>query len=89
MKKAKLTRKNITLSEKKYSNHVSVTSTPMEVFLSFKLLSPETPNIENAEKVVTLTLPPPVAISLIEAMKDSIGKQIKLLRDKGKKRGRK
>ncbi|MCU0641719.1 MAG: hypothetical protein MUC35_06505 [Candidatus Margulisbacteria bacterium] len=74
------------LSEKKYANFVSVTATPTEVFLLFKLLSPETPNVEKAESVVTVTLPPTVAIALISAMKGSIGKQIALLKEKQKEK---
>jgi len=66
-------------SEKKYSNYVSVTATPMEVFLSFKLLSPETPTLERAEDVITVALPPSVAISLMNIMRDSIRKQVEML----------
>jgi hypothetical protein len=84
-------KKTKNLSEKKYSNHVAVTTTPLEVFLAFKLMSPETPTIESAEDVVTVALPPPIAMALIGALRESLEKQIELLKkkkeeEKGKKK---
>jgi len=77
------------LSEKKYSNFVTVTSTPTEVYLSFKLLSAETPTVKNAENVVTVVLPPSIAISLINVLRESVKKQVELLEKRMKTEKRK